>query len=101
VTVDAKPIDEVSRIALTGTPRRLTSSRPSGASPRRASANSIREPVYMPELRHESTAVTMTAFITSAAPGIPICSSAAMNGDSPDLTSLHGTTQTIRKIAAT
>ena len=61
----------------------------------------MREPVYMPEFRHESTAVTTIAFITSAAPGMPICSSEAMNGDSPALTSFHGTTQTIRKIAAT
>jgi hypothetical protein len=55
----------------------------------------------MPEFRHERTAVTMIAFMTSAAPGIPIVSSDAMNGDSPGLTSFHGTTLTIRKMAAT
>jgi hypothetical protein len=43
--VERKPIAVVSRIALTGTPRELTSSSPFGASPRRESANSIREPV--------------------------------------------------------
>ena len=42
---DAKPIETVSRIALTGTPRAFVSSTAWGASPRRASANSIREPV--------------------------------------------------------
>ena len=86
---------------MTGTPRRLTSSSLFGASPRRASANSIREPMYMPEFRHDRTAVTTIAFMTSAAPGMPICSSEAMNGDSPALTSFHGTTQTIRKIDST
>ena len=55
----------------------------------------------MPEFRHDSTAVTMIAFMTSAAPGIPIVSSAAMNGESPGLASFHGTMQTTRKIAAT
>ena len=43
--VERKPMVVVSRIALTGTPRELTSSRPFGASPRRARANSMREPV--------------------------------------------------------
>ena len=61
----------------------------------------MREPVYMPEFRHDRTAVTMIAFMTSAAPGMPIVSSEAMNGDSPGLTSFQGTMQTIRKIAAT
>ena len=55
----------------------------------------------MPEFKHESTAVTTTAFITSAAPGIPMFSSAVMNGEVPGLTSFHGTTHTIRKMAAT
>ena len=61
----------------------------------------MREPVYMPEFRHERTAVTTIAFMTSAAPGIPIVSSEAMNGDSPGFASFQGRMQTIRKIAAT
>ena len=55
----------------------------------------------MPEFRQERTAVTTIAFITSAAPGMPTCSSEAMNGESPALTSFHGTTHTIRKIDST
>ena len=55
----------------------------------------------MPEFRHESTAVTTIAFMMSAAPGMPIVSSAAMKGESPSLVSFHGTMQTIRKIAST
>ncbi len=42
---DRKPIDTDSRIALMGTPRGLTSSSAFGASPRRASAKSIRDAV--------------------------------------------------------
>ena len=61
----------------------------------------MREPVYMPEFRQERTAVTMTAFMTSAAPGMPMISSDAMNGDSPGFASFQGRMQTIRKIAAT
>ena len=86
---------------MTGTPSRLTSSKDWGASPRRASAKSMREPVYIPEFRQDRTAVTTTAFMTSAAPGIPIVSNEAMNGDSPGVASPQGTMQTIRKIAAT
>ena len=55
----------------------------------------------MPEFRHERTAVTTTAFMTSAAPGMPIVSSDAMNGDSPGFASFQGRMQTIRKMAAT
>jgi len=39
--------------------------------------------------------------MTSAAPGMPIRSSAAMNGESPRLVSFHGTTQTTRKTLTT
>jgi hypothetical protein len=55
----------------------------------------------MPELRHDRTAVTTIAFITSAAPGMPICSSEAMNGELPASTSFHGTMHTTRRIDRT
>jgi hypothetical protein len=61
----------------------------------------MREPVCRPELRQDSTAVTMIAFITSADPGMPIRSRAAMKGDSPKGTSVQGTMQTSRKIDRT
>src|SRR5689334_23630629 len=59
------------RIATAGTPRRLTRISWTGASRRAASTNSIRDAVYRPEFRQDSTAVSTTAFITSAAAGIP------------------------------
>ena len=61
----------------------------------------MREPVYRPEFRQDSTAVTMIAFITSAAPGMPMRSSALMKGDSPTGTSVQGTMHTSRKIERT
>ena len=39
--------------------------------------------------------------MTSAAPGMPIASSAATNGDSPTLVLSHGRIETIRKIDRT
>ena len=55
----------------------------------------------MPEFRHDRTAVTTIAFMMSAAPGIPITSSAAMNGESPSWVSFHGTIATTIATAST
>ena len=54
-------------IATAGTPRRVTPTNCNGASRRAASTNSIRDAVYMPELRQLSTAVNTTAFMTWSA----------------------------------
>ena len=58
-----KPTTVEARIAATGTPRLLTVIRPTGASRRAASTNSIRDAVYSPEFRQDSTAVSTTAFM--------------------------------------
>ena len=55
----------------------------------------------MPEFRHDRTAVSTTAFMTSAAPGMPIRSSAATNGDSPSFVLSHGRIATIRNTDST
>jgi hypothetical protein len=55
----------------------------------------------MPEFRHDSTAVTTIAFMMSAAPGMPISSSAAMKGELPTLASFHGRTATTMATAST
>src|SRR5262245_7782360 len=75
-----KPTTDDVRIALAGTPRRVTWTSCAGASRRAASTNSIREAVYMPELRQLNTAVNTTAFITWSAYGIPIRVNAETNG---------------------
>src|SRR3954451_17307726 len=64
-------IDEL-RIAQTGTPRLFTVMSATGASRRPARTKSIREAVYRPELRQDSTAVRTTAFMTWSAYGSPI-----------------------------
>ena len=58
-----KPTTEDARIAMAGTPRRVTRTNCGGASRRAASTNSMREAVYIPELRQLSTAVSTTAFM--------------------------------------
>ncbi|PQM45748.1 hypothetical protein C1Y40_04082 [Mycobacterium talmoniae] len=58
-----KPTTEEARIATCGTPRALTATSWAGASRRAASTNSIRDAVYRPEFRQDSTAVSTTAFI--------------------------------------
>src|SRR6476619_6197486 len=60
------------RIAHMGTPLRFTVIKATGASRRAASTNSIRDAVYRPEFRQDSTAVSTTAFIRWSAYGIPI-----------------------------
>ena len=59
-----KPTTDELTIARYGTPRGLTLSIRAGASCSAASANSTRDALYNPELRHDSTAVSTTAFIT-------------------------------------
>ena len=61
------PTTEDARIATAGTPRLVTCTSCNGASRRAASTNSIRDAVYMPELRQLSTAVSTTAFMTWSA----------------------------------
>src|SRR3954469_80580 len=85
-----KPTTVDSRIAHTGTPRRLTVIRRTGASRRAARTNSIRDAVYSPELRQESTAVRTTAFMMSAAPGMPMRSNALTYGEAPSSWEFHG-----------
>ena len=58
-----KPMTLETRIAVRGTPVLLTRIRPIGASRLADSTKSIREAVYRPEFRHESTAVSTTAFM--------------------------------------
>src|SRR6478735_2984398 len=60
------------RIAAVGTPRLFTVISETGASRRAASTNSIREAVYIPEFRQDSTAVSTTAFMIWSAYGMPI-----------------------------
>ena len=73
----------------------------SGASRRAASTKSIRDAVYNPEFRHDSTAVSTTAFIRWSANGIPIRPNAATKGDAPDSFESHGTITARRKVAPT
>src|ERR671927_1512514 len=84
------PMTEDARIAMAGTPRRVTLTSRNGASRRAASTNSIRDAVYMPELRQLSTAVNTTAFMTLSAYGRPISVNAATNGDAATVLSFHG-----------
>src|ERR1700758_2829090 len=84
------PTTEDTRIAVAGTPRRFTRTNCRGDSRRAARTNSIREAVYIPELRQLSTAVNTTAFIRWLAYGIPILVNAATNGVADTLWSFHG-----------
>src|SRR5919202_2604619 len=95
------PTTEDARIATAGTPRRVTLTSCNGASRRAASTNSIRDAVYMPELRQLSTAVNTTAFMTWSALGSPILVNAATNGDAATVLSVHGRITVSRKIEPT
>ncbi|CNM10342.1 Uncharacterised protein [Mycobacterium tuberculosis] len=57
------PTTDDPMIAKVGTPRRLTLTSWAGASCRAASTNSIRDAVYRPEFKQDSTAVSTTAFM--------------------------------------
>src|SRR5919112_278801 len=97
----AKPTTVDVRIAHIGTPRLLIDSIRLGASLRADSTNSMRDAVYSPELRQDSTAVRTTTFMKSAATGMPICSMAATYGDSPSFAEFHGRIVASRKIDPT
>src|SRR5918996_5913835 len=92
-------LDEM--IAHMGTPRLLTDSIRIGASWRAASTNSMRDAVYSPEFRQDSTAVSTTKFMISAANGIPISSMADTYGESPSSVEFHGRIVASRKIEPT
>src|SRR5215213_1224879 len=97
----AKPTTVEVRMAHIGTPRLLIDSIRAGASLRADSTNSIRDAVYSPEFRQDSTAVRTTTFMKSAAPGMPICSMAATYGDSPRRAEFHGRIVASRKFDPT
>ncbi len=87
-------------MARTGTPLRLTRASDLGASPRRVSANSMRDEAYRPELSADSTAVSTIAFMICAAAGTPITFSALTYGVAM-LVEFHGTRQTTSRIEPT
>src|SRR5215213_148570 len=97
----AKPTTVEARIAHAGTPRLLIASIRAGASLRADNTNSIRDAVYRPEFRQDSTAVSTTKFMMSAAPGIPISAMAATYGDSPSSVEFHGRIVASRKMEPT
>src|ERR1044072_1454877 len=97
----AKPTIEENRIALTGTPRRDRFTSFDGASLRAARTNSMRDAVYMPEFRQDSTAVSTTAFMMWSAYGMAISVSAATKGEAASPSSFHGRIVTSRKIENT
>src|ERR1700742_2450924 len=92
-----RPTTEDARIAVAGTPRRVTATSCAGASLRAARTNSMRDAVYIPEFRQLSTAVNTTAFMMSSAYGIPIWLNAATNGEAAKPSLFHGTIVTRRK----
>src|SRR3954447_9872174 len=96
-----KPTTDDTRMATAGTPRLVTLTSCIGASRRAARTNSIRDAVYMPELRQLSTAVSTTAFMTSSAYGIPILVNAATNGDAATVLSFHARITVSRNIEPT
>src|SRR3954453_8555842 len=95
------PTTEDARIALAGTPRRVTPTSCNGASRRAASTNSIRDAAYMPELRQLRTAVNTTALMTWSAGGIPILVNAETNGGGATVLSFHGRITVSRKTEPT
>src|SRR3954469_22990439 len=95
------PTTEDARMALAGTPRRVTLTSCIGASRRAARTNSIRDAVYMPEFRQLSTAVSTTAFMMWSAYGIPILVNAATNGDAATVLSFHARITVSRNIEPT
>src|SRR6266496_4895376 len=91
------PTTDDARIATAGTPRRVTLTNCNGASRRAASTNSMRDAVYIPELRQLRTAVNTTAFMTWSAYGSPILVNAATNGEAATVLSFHGRITVSRK----
>src|SRR4051794_4353324 len=88
-------------MAAIGTPARLTDISPTGASRRAASTNSIREDVYRPELRQDSTAVRTTAFMMWSAYGMPISLKAETYGEAASSAEFQGRMTASRKIEPT
>src|SRR5689334_13006316 len=84
--------------ATVGTPRRETRPNAAGASPRRASENTIREAVNRPEFRQDNTDVSTTTSMTTAAAGSPSVSSTATYGLFATLASSHGSNVTTTAI---
>lgn len=78
-----KPTTVEVRMAAIGTPRRLTVISWTGTSRRAARTKSIREAVYRPEFKHESTAVSTTAFMMWSAYEMPISVNALTYGEAP------------------
>ena len=87
-------------MARVGTPLRLTLASAWGASPRRVSANSMREDAYSPEFSADSTAVSTMAFMICAAAGTPMVFSALTYGVAMP-TAFQGTRQATRKMEPT
>src|ERR1700740_2222672 len=77
-----KPARVPNRIPKRGTRLADVAANIAGASPRRASSCSIRDVMYSPEFRHDSTAVTAITDIAKHAPGIPMTFHVLMNGES-------------------
>ena len=96
-----RPTTEDARIAVAGTPRRVTATSWAGASRRAARTNSMREAVYIPEFRQLSTAVNTTAFMMWSAYGIPISVNAETNGEAASFSPFHGRIVTSRNIEPT
>src|ERR1700730_14096683 len=61
----------------------------------------MRDAVYRPEFRHDSTAVSTTAFMTWSATDRPMCLNAATYGEAPSSTEFHGRITTSRKTEPT
>src|SRR6476620_5569829 len=100
-TTHAKPTIDENRIALRGTPRGDNRTNAEGASLRAARTNSMRDAVYMPEFRQDSTAVSTTAFMMWSAYGIPIAWNAATYGEASSAAEFQGRITASRKIEPT
>src|ERR1700712_5117071 len=88
-------------IAIVGTPRLFTVIRLTGASRRAANTNNIRDAVYIPEFRQDSTAVSTTAFMIWSAYGMPITVNALTYGEDPSSFEFHGRMTASRKTEPT
>ncbi|SKW85960.1 Uncharacterised protein [Mycobacteroides abscessus subsp. massiliense] len=100
-TTQTNPMNEDAKMACTGTPRELTRSQLRGASPRPAKTNSMREAVYIAELRQDSTAVSTTIRMMLSACGIPMVLNAVTKGEVPKVGLSHGTITAMRKMEPT
>src|SRR6266487_1142276 len=96
-TTQAKPTTVDATIDHIGTPRALIESILAGASRRAANTKSIRDAVYRPEFRQDSTAVSTTKFMMSAAAGMPILAMAETYGEAPSSVEFHGRIVASRK----